>query len=64
MLFRSVALELAGAELGCLERHVSNLDAICAEGPFSEWAPAIEQLRSAVLRVTSDIAAARAAKIQ
>lgn len=64
MLTRAQALSLADAEIGCLETHASNLEAISAEGPYSEWAPAIEQLRAAVMRITSDIAAARAAKIQ
>lgn len=64
MLIPRHALELAEAELGCLHNHISNLEAICAEGPYSEWAPGIEQLRSAIMRITSDIAAARAAKLQ
>lgn len=59
-----MALELAEAELGCLGNHVHNLDTIAADGAYREWAPGIEQLRSAVMRLTSDIAAAKAAKIQ
>jgi hypothetical protein len=64
VLIRRHAIELAEAELGCLDNHVRNLEAICAEGPYSEWGPGVEQLRSAILRITSDVAAARAAKVQ
>jgi len=64
MLTRLEALSLADTELGCLSTHVSNLDAICADGAFAEWSPAIEQLRSAVMRIASSVAAAREAKVQ
>jgi len=64
MLTRAQALSLAADELGCLGTHVSNLDAICADGAFAEWSPAIEQLRSAVMRIASNVAAARETKVQ
>lgn len=63
-LSRLQAIDLANAELGCLANHVANLEAICADGALASCAPGVEQLRSALARISSDIAAMRAAKIQ
>ena len=63
-LTRAQAVDLAEAELACLSNHVANLDAICADGVLSQCCTGVEQLRAAVWRISSDIAAARAAKIQ
>lgn len=61
---RAVSIALATAEMACLAEHVAALTSICHEGAMPEWAPGVEQLRLAIDRVMTDIAATRAARLQ
>lgn len=64
MLTRCVSVGLAEEDLSCLKQHVFSLIDLSERGALPEWAEGIDQLRLAIERVSSDVAASKAARIQ
>lgn len=60
---RQIAVSMADDELFSMTGHLLNIDAVCESG-FAEWRASIDQVRAALLRLSSDIEATRKARIQ
>lgn len=63
-LTRQVAVSMAEDELFSMSGHLLNMDAICQTPGFEQWRGGIEQVRSALLRLASDIEATKTARVQ